>query len=334
MNVPSFSVGGVGRIPSIGFGTFGSDYISNDLMMESVRFAIINGYRHIDCASVYGNEKEVGKVLKAAMDGTLTGTPIARSEFWITSKLWNDKHAKADVIPSCRQTLEDLQLEYLDCYLVHWPFPNFHPPKCSVTSRSPNARPFLHDDFIETWREMENLKKAGLSRFIGMSNMTIPKLEDVLPDCIVKPAVIEMELHPLFQQQTMCEYAKKKGMVIIGFCPLGSPHRPERDKTPDDLVDMEDPVVQEIARAHKVHPAAICLKWAHANGIIPIPLSTKERNIRSNLESVCSDPLTKKEIEQLKERDKGNRLVKGQVFLWERARDWHDIWDEEGMIAR
>lgn len=334
MEAPKFSVSNGTKIPCIGFGTFGSDHASNEEVMDSVRLAIKNGYTHIDCASVYGNEKEIGIVLKEAMDGKITGKKIKRSELWITGKLWNDKHNKEDVIPSLKQSLADLQLDYLDLYLVHWPFPNFHPPKCDVSSRAENAKPYIHKEFMTCWREMEKAQEEGLVKSIGVSNVTIAKLEKILPDCKIKPTFIEMELHPTFQQVKLREYAELHNLRIIGFCPLGSPNRPDRDKEDEDAVDMADSIVVEIAKKHNVHPAAICLKWAHANNIIPIPFSTKERNIISNLASVCTNPLSEEEIEKLKGVEKNCRLVKGPVFLWKSAKDWHDLWDEDGIIAK
>ena len=188
------------------------------------RGAIEVGYRHLDCASVYGNEDRIGAALREV------GVP--RDELWITSKLWNDKHAESDVIPSCRKSLADLQLDYLDMYLVHWPFPNFHPPGCSVESRSPDARPYIHENFMKTWRQMEKLVDLGLTRHIGTSNMTIPKLKLLLRDARIKPAVNEMELHPHFQQPELFEFVRANGIEPIGYSPIGSPNRPERDRTP------------------------------------------------------------------------------------------------------
>ena len=165
------------RMPAIGLGTFGSDHVSPAAIAEAVKGAVSVGYRHIDCASVYGNEDRIGHAVREIMAGG-----VAREELWITSKLWNDKHAEADVIPSFRQSLADLQLDYLDMYLVHWPFPNFHPPGCDVSSRSPDARPYIHENFMKTWRQMEKLVDLGLVRHIGTSNMTIPKLKLLLRD--------------------------------------------------------------------------------------------------------------------------------------------------------
>src|SRR5208337_4224603 len=173
---------------------------------------------------------------------------IRRGGLWITSKLWNDKHEPEGVIASCLKSLVDLRLDYLDLFLVLWPFPNYHPPGCDVTSRSPDAKPYIHENFVRTWRAMETLVDRKLVRHIGTSNMTIPKLKLVLRDARIKPAVNEMELHPHFQQRELFEYAVSNGIVPIGYSPIGSPGRPERDRTAEDTVDIEDPVIVDIAR--------------------------------------------------------------------------------------
>lgn len=334
MSAPNFKINNGQEVPCIGFGTFGSDHASAEEVMESVRIAIKNGFTHIDCASCYGNEKEIGLVLKEAMDGKITGEKIKREDLWITGKLWNDKHSKEDVIPSLKQSLSDLQLDYLDLYLVHWPFPNFHPPKCDVSTRSDESKPFIIEDFMTCWKELEKSFNQNLVKNIGVSNVTIPKMEAILPLCNIKPSFIEMELHPTFQQPELRAYSQSKNMAIIGFCPLGSPNRPDRDKMDGDAIDMANPILVEIAKKHGVHPAVICLKWAHANNIIPIPFSTKERNIVSNLGAVCGDELSEDEIEKLISVDQNCRLVKGPVFLWKGAKDWHDLWDEDGTIVK
>ncbi len=313
------------RLPVVGLGTFGSDHVSDVQIAEAVIGAAEVGYRHFDCAAVYNNEAIIGESLR-----TIQAGGIPREALWITSKVWNDMHGRADA--ACRQSLADLGLDYLDLYLVHWPFPNFHPPKCDVTSRSPDARPYIHEEYMRTWRQLETLVAQGLVRHIGTSNMTIPKLELLLRDATIKPAVNEMELHPHFQQPELFQYCADHGIVPIGYSPVGSPARPERDRTPEDTVDIEDPVIVEIARAHGIHPATVCVKWAAQRGQVPIPQSATRRNYRANLQAVVADPLTDAEMQAIATLDKGCRLIKGQVFLWKDNQTWEDLWDLDGVI--
>ena len=163
--------------------------------------------------------------------------------------------------------------------------------------RNPDAKPFSVEEFIRTYRQCEALVEKGLIRHIGISNMTIPKLEAVLPLMKILPVACEMELHPCFQQQELFDYLTARNIQPIGFMPLGSPQRPERDMCPEDVADLQTPIMQEIAKAHGVHPALIALKWAHQRGQIPIPFSVHEAEYVSNLKSMTEDPLTEEEIE-------------------------------------
>ena len=221
-------------------------------------------------------------------DAFARGT-VKREELFIASKVWNDMHGDGDVLIACARTLKDLKLDYLDMYYVHWPFPNNHAPGCDVDSRNPDARPFSVEEFMKTWRQME--------------------------------------LHPCFQQPELFAYCKEQGIEPVGFCPIGSPSRPERDKTPEDITDIELPEIRAIAQAHGVHPAVICIKWAVQRGQTPIPFSTKEKNYTANLRCVTEDPLTEEEMEIIRGLDRNNRLIKGQVFLWEGASGWENLWD-------
>ena len=314
------------KMPAIGLGTFGSDHASPETIAGAVRGAFDAGYRHFDCAAVYGNEARIGEVFRE-----LFQSGVSRDSIWVTSKLWNDMHGRVE--EACRKSLADLQVEYLDLYLVHWPFPNWHPPGCSVASRAENARPYIHENYMATWREMERMVDLGLVRHIGTSNMTIPKLRLLLRDARIQPAVNEMELHPHFQQPELFDFVVSHGVLPVGYCPLGSPNRPPRDMTPEDTVDMQDPVIVDIARAHGAHPAAICLKWAVARGQVPIPMSIKRENYTANLDAVCHDPLSDAELARIAAVDRNCRLVKGQVFLWKSGQSWEDLWDLNSEIT-
>ncbi len=142
-----------------------------------------------------------------------------------------------------------------------------------------------------------------------------------------------MELHPHFQQPEFFKFCIDNAILPIGFSPIGSPTRPDRDKTPEDSVDLEDPVIVKIAKRLNVHPAVICVKWAVQRGQVPIPFSIKPNEYFSNLKAAVVDRLTDEEMQEIAGIDKNNRLIKGQVFLWETAKDWHDLWDLDGKIA-
>jgi len=307
-------------MPAIGLGTFGSDKYGPAEVAAAVREAASVGYRHFDCASVYRNEPEVGQALQGvAADG------ISRESLWITSKVWNDRHHEVE--QSCEQSLADLKLDYLDLYLVHWPFPNSHGPGVSVDSRDPHAVPFVHEQFMETWRQMERLVDRGLVRHIGTSNMTVSKLTGVLRDASVRPAANEMEIHPHFQQPELFDFCVREQIQPIGYCPIGSPSRPERDRTPADTVDTEDPVIVAAANRLGVHPAVVCVLWQIQRGSVPIPFSVKRSQFEPMLRAVETMRLTDEEMAQIAGIDRNCRLIKGQVFLWESAKGWEDLWD-------
>jgi len=326
--VPYKTLSSGDKMPAIGLGTFGSDKFSHEQVSTAVEDAIRRGYRHIDCASVYMNEEHIGEVLHKLLKEDV----VNRESLWITSKVWNDQHHEVE--KACRKSLADLQLDYLDLYLVHWPFPNYHAPGCDGDARNPDSKPFIVDDFMKTWRQMESLVEKGLVKNIGTSNMTIAKFEAVLPLMKIKPVANEMELHPSFQQPELFNYVVSQNIQPIGYSPIGSPNRPERDKTPDDVVDIEEPVIKKIAERLGVHPAVVCIKWAVQRGQIPIPFSVKREQYMTSIKAITEDFLTDEEMEQIKEIDKNSRLIKGQVFLWEDAKGWEDLWDLDGKIAK
>lgn len=315
------------EIPCVGMGTFGSDRFTPEQVSNAVAGAIRCGYRMFDCAACYGNEDQIGEVFHAAFEEGV----VERKDLFIMTKVWNDMHERVE--ESCRKSIQDLQCDYIDLFFIHWPFPNYHAPGCDVDSRNPDSRPFSVEEFMNTYRQCEELVRKGLIRHIGISNMTIPKMEAVLPLMEIMPSACESEMHVCFQQKEIFDYLTEHKIQPIGFMPLGSPQRPERDMCPEDVADLQTPEMQEIAKAHGCHPALIALKWAHQRGQIPIPFSVHEAEYVSNLKAMTEEPLTEEEMKTIETLERNNRLVKGQVFLWEGAKDWHDLWDEEGKIV-
>jgi alcohol dehydrogenase (NADP+) len=237
------------------------------------------------------------------------------------------------VIASGEQSLRDLQLDYLDLYLVHWPFPNDHPPSCDIHSCSRDAKRHVHDNFMTTWCQMEALVDRGPVRHIGTSNMTIAKLRLVLRDARIRPACNQMELHPHFQQPALFQFVCEQGMVPIGYCLIGSPNRPDRDRTVTNTVDVEDAVIVRIAKRLDVAPGVVCIKWAVQRGQTSTPFSVKRAQFVSSLRAVVADPLTNQEMSDIAAIDRNCRLIKGQVFLWRDAQSWEDRWDPTGDIT-
>jgi len=327
-SVPSFALAGGARIPAIGLGTFGSDRFSLEQIAESVGVALRTGYRLVDCASVYANEHLIGPVLEASM----AELGLGRDDVFVISKVWNDAHAPADAVASVHRSLADLRLDHLDALLIHWPFPNTHERFAAPDARNPTSRPYIHAEYMAMYHALEELVDAGLVRHLGVSNMTIPKLRLVLRDARIAPALNEMELHPAFQQGELYQFSKDAGMVVIGYSPMGSPRRPERDRFEGDVADLDHPVVIRIAAELGVHPAEVCLKWAAQRGHVAIPFSVKPEQIASNLRAVTERPLTPAMLDDLRSVEANSRLIKGQVFLWEGSGDWRDLWDVDGTI--
>lgn len=328
--IPKVNLPDGGSLPAIGMGTFGNDKYKSEEVSAAVYNAIKAGYRFFDGAAAYGNEKEIGKVYAQAFNDGI----VRREELFILSKLWNDMHGKNDVLIAVAKTLKDLQLDYLDAYLVHWPLPNYHAPGAGVDDRHPEARPFFIEEFMQTWRQMERLVDMGLVKYIGVSNMTIPKLRELLPLCRIKPVFNEIEMHPAFQQWDMMEYCQEQDIIPVAYSPLGSAERPDRDKESNDTAVMEMPELVEIAKRHQVHPALICVKWAVQRGHIPVPFSVRDIEYEGNLRCITEDPLTDDEMEQIRRADKNDRLIKAKVFLWPGAENWKNIWDVDGEIDR
>ncbi|MEL4307822.1 aldo/keto reductase [Joostella sp. CR20] len=292
------------KLPAIGLGTWKSD---TGKVGEAVLEAIKAGYRHIDCASVYGNEAEIGTALQTAFKEGL----VKREDLWITSKLWNNAHESDKVIPALKQTLKDLQLDYLDLYLIHWPVAF----KADVGFAS-KAEEFLTPEeapIIETWKKMEEAYNNGLVKSIGVSNFSMKKLKDLLVDATHAPQVNQVELHPLLHQEELLEFCSNNSIILTGYSPLGSSDRSQEMKKDNEPNLLENEVIVSIAKKHNCSPAQVLLSWHLSRGTAVIPKSTNPRRIKENLESYQIS-LTEEDLQKIKTLDKGYRYVDAKFF--------------------
>lgn len=248
------------NMPTFGFGTW---KVSEAEAPDAVYNAIKCGYRLIDCAALYNNEKGIGVALKRAIDDDHL---VSRSDLFITSKLANNKHAAKDVEPACRQTLAELGVEYLDLYLMHWPY-----------SREFGQDPatFVDVPIKETWCAMEDLVRKGLVRNIGVSNFTIKKLRSLLEYASVRPAVNQVELHPMFQQRPLVEFCRENGIAVNAYRPLCFAGDGK------NLVDNQ--VIKKIAEKNGKTPAQIILRWGVQLDYVVIPKSVKPERMVENI---------------------------------------------------
>lgn len=237
------------KIPCIGFGTW--KLKNNDETSEIIKEAIKCGYRHFDTAFAYGNEEAVGKGLKESK--------INREELFITGKLWNDDRGYDNIINACKRTINNLQCDYLDLYLIHWP-----------------ASKTVHDDWIEinneTWKAFEYLYQNGYVKAIGVCNFKKNQLEELLKSAKIKPMVNQIEFHIGFRQEETVDYCKKNNILVEAWSPLGS----------GKILKVES--LKEMADKYNVSVAKLCLRWCLQNGTIPLPKSKNIERMQDNLD--------------------------------------------------
>ncbi len=301
------------RLPQLGLGTWRSE---PGEVASAVQAAVRAGYRHIDCAAVYGNEKEIGAALAELFDAG----EVQRSDLWITSKLWNDAHAPDDVAPTLLQTLADLQLDYLDLYLMHWPVASL-----------PSGRLISLDErpLLATWNALAAEVKAGRCRHIGVSNFSAKKLADLVRDAAHKPEMNQVELHPYLQQQALVDYCQSNGIAVTAYSPLGSPGRPAGLVSGDDPILLQEPVLAEIAAAHGVTPAQVLIQWALQRGTAVIPKSVKPARIAQNLAAV-QVTLSADDVAKITALDRHRRYVTGVFWVTEGGPyTLATLWDED-----
>lgn len=286
-------VRGGSKLPLLGLGTYKLDSV------DAVVTALKAGYRHIDCAPIYGNESIVGKGIKLWCDTVVSHTKNenARSSLWITSKIWNDAHRADAVRASIKKSIDDLQCSYLDLALVHWPdawIPGTETPDPEVSLR-------------ETWEALETMVDQGAVRYLGVSNFGLKALEDLLSWARIKPVVNQIELHPLLSQRKLVGVSARYGVHCVAYSPLG------HSKT--DL--LEHPTVLRVAQETGKTAAQVLLRWAVQRGTAVIPKAGSEPHILENIEGLFDWRLTWDQKSSIDALDAGKRFISPSWHSWE-----------------
>jgi len=282
----------------VGLGT----WLAKPGEVEAAVFAAIEaGYRHIDCAYGYGNEKQVGEGIKQAVDKGIA----KREDLFIVSKLWNTRHNVEDVKPSVKESLTLLGLEYLDLYLIHWPHSFKAGPEMFPRDADGNI---LYGDthYLETWKALEECVDEGLIRSIGVSNFNSEQIQEILDKGRIKPAVQQIEVNVYFQQEKLVSFCQTRGVVVTAYSCFGSPGRPWGDKAAPLLID--NPVLVEIGRRHNKSSAQIVLRWLLQRGITVLPKSITKSRIVENFQ-VFDFELAAEDLAQIKALDINKRCL-------------------------
>jgi len=286
-------------MPALGLGTWQAP---PGEVGGAVRAALELGYRHIDCAAIYGNEAEVGAALGQAFADGL----VRREELWITSKLWNDAHAPADVAPALRRTLADLGLTYLDLYLIHWPVAS--PPGVGMPSSGADLFDLAERPLASTWAALEEQQQAGLCRHIGVSNFSRAKLEALVATAKVAPEMNQVERHPLLQQAELLACCRRHEVLVTGYSPLGA-------CGPDGRAQLlEEPALVALAQERGISVAQLLLAWGLACGTSVIPKSVRRERLAHNL-AAADLTLDAPTMDQIAALDRGHRFVDGSFWF-------------------
>jgi alcohol dehydrogenase (NADP+) len=306
------------KLDILGLGTWKS---KPGEVYNAIQSAIKIGYRHFDCAFIYMNEKEIGQAFADAFaDGD-----VKREDVWITSKLWNNSHKREDVLPALKKTLSDLQLDYLDLYLVHWP--HVFKKDFINASKAEETLPTSEVPHIETWQGMEEAVELGLAKHIGVCNFNKHKLKALSEKATIVPEMNQVELHPMLHQTDLLEFCKENGTHVTAYSPLGSPDRSAGMKADDEPNLFEHTVVKELAKKHNCSEAQIMIAWAMARGTAVIPKSVNEGRQLQNFNST-EITLSDDDMKRMASADEGYRYVKGQFWAFdgtEYSVDW--LWN-------
>lgn len=300
------------KMPALGLGTWKAQ--GQELVIALLE-AIKMGYRHIDTATIYDNEIEVGQAIAMAVEMGL----CTREDLFITSKLWNDRHESHEVLPALEASLERLKIDYLDLYLIHWPIA-FKSGVVLPDSAS-DYLPLSEAPLLDTWLAMHEAKKTGLTRAIGVSNFT-PNHLSLLEASNIMPAVNQVEMHPLLTQEKLRAYCQDKGIALTAYAPLGSTDRAEGMKSSDEPNLFGVAGIDKMAEQYGCSPAQILISYHISRGDSVIPKAVQTQHLADNLKA-AEITLSASDIKTLSELNKDYRFINGHFFdCPERGYDW------------
>lgn len=300
----SLSLSNSRTMPAFGLGTWKA---APGVAYTTIRTALEIGYRHFDCAAIYGNEVEIGQAFRDAFQAG----DVRREDLWITSKLWNDHHEQARVREGLQKTLSDLKLDYLDLYLVHWPVAFAH-----GFSFARNKEQFLTEEqapLAQTWEAMAQLNSEGLAGSIGLSNHSLAKMDRLTAAVGVAPHVAQVEVHPFLPQIEFVQGCKERKIAVTAYSPLGSRDRHPSMRSPNEPTLLEHPTLLQIAEHHGASPAQVLIAWALHRGTSVIPKSSNPGRLAENFAAQTLS-LSEEEIAQLTALGRGYRYVDGRFF--------------------
>lgn len=305
------------KMPMLGLGTWKS---KPGEVKNAVFWALEAGYRHIDCAAIYGNEKEVGEGLAEAIRAGI----VQRSEVFLTSKLWNDSHRYEDVGPALDKTLEDLGVDYLNLYLIHWPISFKH----GVGFATHREEFYTYEDvpLTQTWSAMQEEKASGKSLHIGVSNFNSSKLMELIKMKEEVPEMNQIEMHPFLPQEKLVDFCRQHQILLTAYSPLGSPDS-RGEKHQNDPKLLTNPVIREIARKHGVSEGQVLIAWSMARDVVVIPKSVNQSRIIENLKS-ADLKLDEQDLMEIRDIGISHRYVDGTFFTQGQSPyELSDLWE-------
>uniref|UniRef100_A0A1A9W754 NADP-dependent oxidoreductase domain-containing protein n=1 Tax=Glossina brevipalpis TaxID=37001 RepID=A0A1A9W754_9MUSC len=290
------------HIPYLGLGTWGQKKKSlGEQGTEAIINAVTTGYRLIDCASIYQNESYIGNGIENVLENKI----VKREELFIISKLWNTFHRPDLVEEAICMSLNNLKLDYLDCYLIHWPMA-YYEGDVLIPRDACGKIKYSNVDYTDTWRAMENLVKIGLTKSIGFSNFNRKQIDRILDICTIHPVIHQIECHPYLTQHKMMEYCRNNEIVIISYSPLGSPARPWALRSEQRLLD--DKMLEKLSVKYKKTPAQILIRYQIQRGNVVIPKSVTKERIISNFD-VFDWSLEEEDIKDLDSMNRNKRFI-------------------------